>query len=329
MLSKKFNIFWLKLSCFLIGWDYSMVRNCSELSKRDAKRYCSALLLISVIWFFVGFAFSNRYLSLGIPGSLAGGLISIICIIQIERQIIMSSRNKVLAIFRIFLALIMSAIGAILIDQYVFRNDIEGMLNESRRDRIEAKIKDRNNELEERLSGLNVELTKLDATIKDQQQKFTDELFGTGKSTGTLGYGSIAKGQESFLKSSIDQREKIRQEISNVQDNKLRIRDQIEKDVMNAPRGFLEEFRILLALIRTDGWSLMVYIIFVSFFLCIETIIVVTKYLHKTKNDYENIVDFQLEVRFKQLQNLEMDTIRKMGRSQLIDSSNSLASRVI
>src|SRR3569833_35633 len=141
MLSKKFNIFWFIFSCFLIGWDYSMVRNCSELSKRDAKRYCSALLLISVIWFFVGFAFSNRYLSLGIPGSLAGGLISVICIIQIERQIIMSSRNKVLAIFRIFLALIMSAIGAILIDQYVFRNDIVGMLNESRRERIDAKIK--------------------------------------------------------------------------------------------------------------------------------------------------------------------------------------------
>lgn len=329
MLSKKFNTFWLKLSCFLIGWDYVIVKDCSEMSKRDAKRYCSALLLISIIWFFVGFAFSNRYLSLGIIGSMLGGCVSVLCIIQIERQIIMSSKNRLLALFRIFLALIMSVIGAILIDQYVFRNDIEGMLNESRRAKIESKIKDRNNELEERLGGLTTELGKLDGTIKDQQEKFTNELFGKGKSTGVMGYGSIAKGQESFLKSTIDQREKVRAEIASVQDNKLRMRDEIEKNIMNAPRGFLEEFRILLALIQTDNWSLLVYLIFVSFFLCIETIIVVTKYFHKTKNDYENIIDFQLEVRFKQLQNIEMDNVKRLGKNQAIDSSNFLTSRVL
>ena len=100
---------WLKFGCFLTGYNYNLLTQCSEVSAKEVKRFTSALLIISVIWFFIGYAFTNRYLHFGIPGSMIGGLISVFLVVQIERQIIMqTSKNRSTLLVRGLIAIVMA-----------------------------------------------------------------------------------------------------------------------------------------------------------------------------------------------------------------------------
>ncbi|MHB9142466.1 MAG: DUF4407 domain-containing protein, partial [Paludibacter sp.] len=53
---------WIKFGCFLTGHNYAIIKNSSEASAKTVKKYLSALLIISTIWGFIGFAFTHRYL---------------------------------------------------------------------------------------------------------------------------------------------------------------------------------------------------------------------------------------------------------------------------
>jgi hypothetical protein len=82
---RNFQNFWLKLCCFLTGYNFYILTNCSEISVRKVKKYTAALLIISTVWAFVGYCFCNRYIKLGIIGSVIGAIIAVIIVIQIER----------------------------------------------------------------------------------------------------------------------------------------------------------------------------------------------------------------------------------------------------
>ena len=321
------NTWWLKLSCFLIGWDYRIVKDCSELTKRDAKRYISAILLISLIWFFVGYSFGNHYLGLNGWQSGISGLIAIVAVIQIERQIITSDKTTMLIVSRVALAIIMAGIGAVMIDQYIFKQDVAMKLEESRKSIVEARVESLNAELDHKLDRLKADQAKIDQEIKQQQDRFNNEMYGKGKSTGLTGYGPIAKGQESYLKTFATQRQEIGKEISNVYNEKLQTRINAHNEIMNKPSGFLEEFSVMISLITGSVSTFIIYLIFLSFFLIIELMIVFTKYGNKRKNDYENIIDFQLEVRFGQLQMMEVENAKKIGREGSIVRSSMLTSK--
>lgn len=117
---------WLKFGCFLTGFNYNLVKNSSEQSAKNVKKYTSAMLLITLVWFFIGYSFATRYLHLGMVGGLAGALLMCFVIIQIERIIILSTKVSAWSSgFRILLAMVMSILGAFIMDQITFKDDIE------------------------------------------------------------------------------------------------------------------------------------------------------------------------------------------------------------
>ena len=54
--------FWLKISCFFTGFNYEIVKNSSVAAAKTVKKNMSALILISMLWAFIGFNFTARYL---------------------------------------------------------------------------------------------------------------------------------------------------------------------------------------------------------------------------------------------------------------------------
>src|SRR5687768_5264852 len=117
---------WVKFGCFLTGYNYTIVRNSSEVTAKAVKRYTSAMIIVCIIWSFIGYVFTDRYLHGGRNGSIIGALVMIVIIVQIERQIILSiNPSKLLYISRALIATMMAIIGAIIIDQIIFKEDIE------------------------------------------------------------------------------------------------------------------------------------------------------------------------------------------------------------
>lgn len=117
---------WIKSGCFLTGYNYSIVSSTSEVVAKTVKKYTSALIIMCILWAFIGYCFTTRYIKGNTWQAIIGALILIILVIQIERQIILAlNKNKLLFIFRGTIALMMAIIGSIIIDQILFKEDIE------------------------------------------------------------------------------------------------------------------------------------------------------------------------------------------------------------
>lgn len=148
------NNLWIKFGCFLTGYNYELLKECGEASKKSVKKFTAALVIISLIWAANGYNFSSRYLDSNIIGSLIGSVISVIIIIMIERQIILSVRPKIwLKIFRFVLAFLMALIGSVIIDQILFSKDLDVL----RQSNVEANASDSLNYISDK-SNLQLEI---------------------------------------------------------------------------------------------------------------------------------------------------------------------------
>lgn len=116
---------WIKLGCFLTGWNYDILKNCTEASRKKLKKYTSAILILIIIWSFVGFSFAQNYLQAGTIKSVCIAVIFVIIVIQIERQIILNmGKNGWSNTARIIIAIIMALLGSVILDQIIFKDDI-------------------------------------------------------------------------------------------------------------------------------------------------------------------------------------------------------------
>ncbi len=84
---------WIKVGCFLTGYNYTILKNCSEVSKKTVKRYTAAMIIMCLLWGMIGYSFANRYLHAPFEASVACSVLFIIVVIQIERQIIMQTHK--------------------------------------------------------------------------------------------------------------------------------------------------------------------------------------------------------------------------------------------
>ena len=133
--------FWVKLGCFITGYSYTLIRNSSEASRKTVKKFLSAIILIGTIWFAVGFLFASRYFGANLMLSLLAGFAMVICVIQIERQIILASNLQWWGVLlRFLLGALMAVIGATVIDQVMFKDDVERYKNDNADQVVEKRV---------------------------------------------------------------------------------------------------------------------------------------------------------------------------------------------
>jgi hypothetical protein len=104
------------------------------------------------------------------PWALFGAFILTIIVIQIERQIILSSKNWGLFFFRFLIGLVMAFIGAVIVDQFIFKEDIDIRKEQE----VDEKV---NKFLPIRLAGLNEEIARLDSLIEVKDKEKEDILL--------------------------------------------------------------------------------------------------------------------------------------------------------
>lgn len=143
---------WIRFGCFLTGYNYNTVRNSSEVAAKAVKRYTAAMVIVCILWSFIGYTFTQRYLQANLLGCIAGAAIAVVIIVQIERQIILSMHpNAGLFIFRGCLALMMALLGAVIIDQIILKQDIELEKISYVQKRVDDVLPSRTNELKKQI----------------------------------------------------------------------------------------------------------------------------------------------------------------------------------
>ena len=313
---------WLKTGCFITGHNYAIVRNSSEASAKAVKKYLSAILIIATLWGFIGFAFTKRYLHGSTLVAVIGAIVMIIIIIQIERQIILSvGKNKLAFAFRVLIGIVMAIIGSVILDQVMFKEDVEKHKIES----VQLKV---NEILPIKTRELTMQISQLDSAIKAKEAERAliladynknpmisaptvtgryekDSTSGKMVEIGREITTSSIQNPKAELIVQLDAQLKAFQEQKTKKENEKLNMQQVLEDDLNAKVGFLDELTILFSsVLLSSGIALTIWILLFFFFLSIELFVLVNKY-GDTVNDYDKTIIHQMAVRIQMLENMQ------------------------
>lgn len=322
------NDYWLKLGCFLTEYNYNLIKNSSEASAKAVKKYLSALIIISILWGFIGFSFAQRYLHTGTFASFIVAFVMVVIVIQIERQIILTTgRNRMAQIFRSIIAVVMAIVGSIIIDQIIFKEDLETEKISS----IQEKV---NKVLATKTAQLDLEIASIDTLIfkkEEERRLLIDEITKhpfvkgtTAEKKNHIVKVSNASGNQrdsvitrtdftitdvinpksSMLPTVDKQIADLLLQKTEKQKSRINIRDNLEKEYKEKT-GFLDELKTLISILTSHPIAIIVWILIFIFFLSLEIFVLVIKF-GDIKNDYDKIILHQMEMRIKMIEELEV-----------------------
>jgi len=244
----------------LIGEDIAVVEQQSPISKKKLLSQAALLLIAPFIWFAMGFCISRNYFDSGLILAIFSGLICGLVVFVVERSILMSQENRVLTIFRVLLAVIMSFLGGELINLELFRDDIQI-----------AKTT-------ELLDSSTMQIEKYENIYMQKQYDFEQEMNGSGSDKG-VGYGTIAKKKEIIMNEAKNQWIAIRDKTENLE-NQLKTNQIIHK------KGLLYDSKLLLNMVFSDIYVMILFLFWCFVILFLEMIVVLNK-IFSPKSSYE------------------------------------------
>jgi hypothetical protein len=312
---------WLRFGCFLTGFSYKVLENCSEVSKKAVKKYTSALLIIMVVWGFIGYMFSNRYIGLSSEYAMFGAVIMIFMIVQIERQIILTiGKNKFAYWFRSVLAIIMAVLGSLIVDQMLFKVDIELQEPIYLADKVDETVLRKEKSVNNQIAQIDSNLLSLDKELENLNKRYQlKPMVPNTETTKSRVNVKTPDGRDSISINGVpvmvwvttvlnnrpvvnpivneiniknEQRTDNINRIKELNDEKRKIRKKVEEEIKP---GFLMELKIMWDLLKDDMFIAFIYMLWLIFFLCIELFVLVSK-SKDGETDYEVIVKHNMEM---------------------------------
>jgi hypothetical protein len=317
---------WLKTGCFITGYNYDIIKNSSELSAKAVRKYLSAILIISILWGFIGFCFSQRYLHTGIAGSIIAAIIMIVIVIQIERQIILSmGKNMLVPVFRVIIGIVMAVIGSVIIDQIIFREDVDKVKITNIQAEVNSILPVKTKELDMQIKQIDSAISLKEAeraaiideiTIKPfikstsseirhfqmQHNGHDGRLADTIVSRTNVALNDIPNPKAGLLTGIADQITQLRKQKAEKENSKINIRQELEEE-LKSKTGFLDELKVLFSILLSSWIALVVWIMFFIFLLSIEVFVLVNKFGDE-RNDYDSVILHQKDIRIKMLSKL-------------------------
>lgn len=337
----KLNDWWLKFGCFLTGYNYRILSGCSEIAAKSVKRYTSALLIVSLMWAFIGYTFTDRYIKANFFGAIFGSIVFVTIIIQVERQIILSvNKNNGLYWFRGIIALMMAIIGSIIIDQIIFKEDIEQqkilLLDEKVNRVYPSKAKELKNQIDDLNSSISAKENERSVLNNDivknpMIQVVSETNQGTPITTPrtdssgnvitdtkivrvrNVTTNSIPNPKMVLMKSLDDQLNYLRSQKSAKDSLLLTLRPRIEEEIRSKV-GFLDELDVMVKLLAQSLPALIVWLIWLMFLLGLELFILMSK-LGGENSDYDSLILHQMETHKKKIELLTKKNHSLVGDS--------------
>ena len=309
---------WLRLCCLLTGYNYRILRLCSEASTKSVMRYTSALLILMIIWAFIGYMFADRYVKTDMQGSIVAASIAVFVVIQIERQIMLSvGKNNWAFLLRGLIALIMAVLGSVITDQVIFKDDIERQkefnltaevdsIFPSRVVLIDNLIDDFKEQISEKEEERSILLAEVTANPTINYPTYTTKTSEINDSTETTERTVINQSRPNpkaaYLPVIDNQITLMNTQLTLKEDLKMTLRNDLENELREKV-GFLDELKVMFQILGSSTIALVAWAFFFCFFLFIELFILVSK-LSDTKNDYEKTIQHQMDIHLKKIENL-------------------------
>ncbi len=318
---------WIKFGCFLIGYNFSIVKTLSEITAKSVKRYTSAILMVSLLWAFIGFTFTARYLHGNLIGSVFGAAVALVIIVQIERQIILSTgQNKLLYLSRGILAFAMAIIGSVIIDQLIFKEDIELEKISFVNVRVDSALPSKTKELKLQIASLDTAIMQKEnerlllisdieknPTIKTVASQMVPKILTNSKrdSTGQIVTAkeirnvtavtvtNMPNPKQSMIAPLEESISSLRRQKESKDSSLLNIRSSLEKQI-SSKIGFLDELKVMFKLIEASNVALVVWSVWFVLLAMIELLVLFGK-INELETDYDKTIKHHMSLQMRRL----------------------------
>jgi hypothetical protein len=302
----------LKFGCFLTGYNYTILRECSEASTKQLKKYMSAILIITILWGFIGFSFADRYLQTPNWASAIVAFVMVIIVIQIERQIILTTEiNRWAFGFRVVIGIVMAVIGSVIIDQIIFKEDVEKV-------KITSVQEEVNKKLPEKTLQIDSEITELNSRILEKEAEHNAIIAELDRNPYITTYNSVTDTEpDSTGVDQIISKTMVRQQVPNPKTSQLSLvygqieemrhqksikeslrmdfRNKLEED-LRSKTAFLDEITLFTSILLASPIGMTVWGLIFIFFLFLELFVIINK-MGGGKDDYDSVILHQVAVR--------------------------------
>ena len=308
---------WLRFGCSLTDWNANMLAQCSEASKSQLSKYTSALLILMIVWSITGFLFAQRYVGLPVWGCLLVSLVFVIIVVMIERQIILAiNPTKKLALFRLFIAIIMAIVGSTIFDQTMFGKDIDKQLADNIEIQTASLTQKRVGVIDAKLNALQNEKSVLDNENAQMQEDVNNHPWVIQKSVTNSQQTVVVGGKMKTVNNpSVTTNQVANPKIETIKGNneKIKLLNEQEKEwsqkkltveedtraECKANVGFLEELEAMVSIITNRWVAGAFYVIFFLLLMSLELFVVTSKMGDK-ECDYEMAIKGAERVRMAQ-----------------------------
>ncbi len=250
-----------------------------------------------------------------------------IIIIQVERQIILSVHKNIwLYTFRAAIAILMAIIGSLIIDQIIFKEDIEQQrileLDEKINKIYPGKASELNKQINELDSAIDRKEKERNVFVEDINKNPTIKVVTTQSSplaitnpekdssgvliNRTRIINATSQTLTSVQNPKLAMIQPLDQQIASLRIQKaakdsvlLTLRPSVENEIKSKV-GFLDELNVMMSLLSNSKAALIVWMIWLFFLLGIELFILVSKTGEK-KNDYDSIIMLQMNLHIKKI----------------------------
>ena len=283
-MDSKMNRYFFKV----IGDD---VANLKKYSPETIRRNVTLGRLIHIpiiLWVAIGYLLSSEIIGLGTLQSVLIAMISGLFIYFLDFSVINSPRNRSSLILRLGLGLIISLLGAVIIDVFFFNKDI----NEEIFQQLNSEI---NSVYQQKITALEKDVNKKEKIWFAAQETLQKEIDGKGGS-GRSGVGRNAL----FLKNQADE---FKKEVKSAKKDLSALKKELVKKQSDARNfsikdvGLIEKVNILHKIIFKNQIAMIFYAIFFTLFIALELWLIAFKqFSPKTVDDFSEEVKAKIKI---------------------------------
>jgi hypothetical protein len=268
-----------KLTAWINGYDYQVLRNHTPDSKRKATVFATIIWLPVMLWAIVGFVTPYAIYGLSVLASSIVAIFAATAIFLLERVIIISNGSWPMAVTRIALGCAVAFLGAQFLDVVLFKDDVADIRRSANQQKQQDYAAAAVAKLQQEIADIEKTQKALYLDYQAKEKAFLVETDGRGGS-GKRGLGPIAKSKKAAMKLAFTEYEEAklkadykRQEAEN--EYKLAM------ELYEAPAGVLVEFEYLNQLIHTNSNARNLYSVFTAFLFLIEFLVIIAKITSK------------------------------------------------
>lgn len=278
----------LKFFCYLIGKDYEIVKTYRKSSQEKIVLFGSILLIPVTLWAVNGYLMSTEIFKVGLFGSLLTAFVLGFIIYLIERSIILAASNRVINGLRIVLGTIVAILGSLTIDEVIFKNDIDNMIQT-------YKVEDRDSQTGKmdtlylgRIDSISRLVNYKTSVYKQRSDEYYLEIEGKANS-GQGGEGPISERKLQLMNRAWDdlkmEQESLK-ELKKTYNQKREFAETDSKENFN-DKGLLLRMKAMFRLIFSDWVSTIVFILYFLLVFIMETLVIFMKKFTPVSPDEE------------------------------------------